>query len=109
MDAQVLGENIKNMIKKSGFTQNQIAEFIGVDQSLISKFEKGDRSLNFELVDQICTLCGFSLSEVLKGNLDKKPLTFAFRSTGLSTGDMKAISEINQIAFNLIRMQELME
>lgn len=107
MEAKILGERIKGIIKKNGFTQEQIAEYIGVDQTTISKFVNGERSLNFELVDRICVLCGFTLSEVMKGQIDKEPLTFSFRSTATKKQDLETIAEINQIALDLIRMTAL--
>ena len=42
MEAKILGERIKEIIKKNGFTQEQIAEYIGVDQTTISKFVNGE-------------------------------------------------------------------
>ena len=35
-----IGENIKALREQSGFTQSNLAKYLNVDQSLISKIEK---------------------------------------------------------------------
>ena len=43
MDRLSIGNKIKELRTKAGFNQTIIAEYLQVDQSLISKIEKGER------------------------------------------------------------------
>ena len=43
MNNKAIGENLRVLRDGAGYNQLSIATFLGVDQSLISKFEKGER------------------------------------------------------------------
>ncbi|NLC41576.1 MAG: helix-turn-helix transcriptional regulator, partial [Erysipelothrix sp.] len=53
-----LRENFKNLRNKVGISQSQLADFLNLDQSLISKFEKGERSLEVSALERSCALFG---------------------------------------------------
>jgi transcriptional regulator with XRE-family HTH domain len=94
------GATIKSLREKSGFTQDNIAHYLRVDQSLISKFESGERTLSVDLLEKLATLFGVDMS-VFGGNArDIKPLSLALRASEISEEDMETISAINQIALN---------
>ena len=50
MNEKFIGENIKALRDKMGFSQTSIARFLNVDQSLISKVEKGERTLSADML-----------------------------------------------------------
>ena len=60
MEASTINIRLKQLRKESRITQEQMAEYLGVDQSLITKLENGTRSLNVTLIDKICNLFGCS-------------------------------------------------
>jgi transcriptional regulator with XRE-family HTH domain len=45
-----LGEKVRTLRKREGWTQTQLAEILGVDQSHIVKLEKGDRTPSLEIL-----------------------------------------------------------
>ena len=93
-------ERMKTFRKSSGLSQANIACFLGVDQSLISKAEKGERSLSVEMLEKLAALYGVSISAFEEDTLPVNPLKFALRSGELTTADMEALSAINRIALN---------
>ena len=48
--ASIIGNNIKKLRDSMGFNQSTIACFLNVDQSLISKIEKGERSISVDML-----------------------------------------------------------
>ena len=46
MEKVILGERLKELRTKFGFTQADISSLLGVDQSLISKYESGERQVS---------------------------------------------------------------
>ena len=97
---KMIAERMKAFRKSSGLSQANIACFLGVDQSLISKAEKGERSLSVEMLEKLAALYGVSISAFEEDTLPVNPLKFALRSGELTTADMEALSAINRIAMN---------
>lgn len=104
-----IGHNIRMLRENAGFTQSSLAAFAGVDQSLISKVEKGERGLSAEALKRLADLFGISLDEIEQENAVAPSLSFAFRGSELSLEEMRAVSEINRIALNAEFMSALLE
>ena len=104
-----IGKNIRKLRTNMGISQVEIANFLGVDQSLISKIEKGERSISSDMLDELSSLFGVSLFDMQKEDIEPVNLSFAFRSSGLTLEDMKSIVLINRIALNSEYMSELLE
>lgn len=97
---------LKELRKNSKLTQEQLAGYLGVDQTMVTKLENGTRSLNVVLIEKICNLFGCS-EEYLMGKEDVYiPLNFAFRSNGIMTEDLESIAAVNKIVMNLRFMND---
>ena len=104
----IIGENAKRAREYIGYSQASVADFLNVDQSLISKFEKGDRSLRSDMLERLATLYGYNLADIeLASDSSKRRLKTAYRTSGLNSGDMDVIHDINRIALNLFFMTSL--
>lgn len=103
-----IGNRLKNLRERSGLNQAQLAAFLDVDQSYISKCEKGERQLSVDALEKTCCLFGCTLSELSDGYDDISHLQFAFRAASISNDDLSAISDINKIALNLKQMRQLL-
>ncbi|NLY82866.1 MAG: helix-turn-helix transcriptional regulator [Clostridiales bacterium] len=102
-------QRIKLLRKESKLTQEQMASYLDVDQSLVTKLENGTRNLNVNLMEKICNLFGCT-EEYLLGESDEYiPLNFAFRSNNIQAADLQSIAMINKLAMNLRFMDELMK
>lgn len=105
----IIGDNIKTLREEMGFNQNNIASFLKVDQSLISKVEKGERNLSVDMLEKLACLFGVSVQAIENDKLDASKLSFAFRAADLTVDDMEAICAINKIALNVESMTRLLE
>ncbi|HWP79289.1 MAG TPA: helix-turn-helix transcriptional regulator [Candidatus Acidoferrum sp.] len=106
---KIIGENLRALRDGAGYNQQSIADFLAVDQSLISKIEKGERGISVDMLDKLASLFGVAASAVVNDVVAVKPLSCAFRCGELSPGDMEAICAINKIALNLEFMDSLLE
>ena len=97
---KTIAERMKAFRKSSGLSQANIACFLGVDQSLISKAEKGERSLSVEMLEKLAALYGVSMQAFEEETSPVNPLKFALRAGELTTADMETLSAINRIALN---------
>ena len=104
----VIGENVKRARESNGFSQANVAGFLKVDQSLISKFEKGDRSLQVDMLERLANLYGYRITDFeFEGGIPEQRIKAAYRSSGISADDMEAIHDIKRIALNLFFMTAL--
>lgn len=104
-----IGKNIRILRENAGFTQGNLARFMGVDQSLISKIEKGERSLSTDMIEKLASLFGVTVNQLESQEVAISKLSFAFRGSDFSVTEMEAISAINKIALNSEFMRGLIE
>ena len=64
---------IRDLREDADLTQKQIAELLMCDQSLYSKYERGERALPLELAVQLADFYKVSL-DYLVGRTDKKQI-----------------------------------
>ena len=108
MEAATKNLRLKQLRKESKITQEQLAKYLNVDQSMITKLENGTRSLNVSMIEKICNLFGCSDAYLMGVDDAYIPLNFAFRSNGIQTEDLEGIAVINRIAMNIRYMNEMM-
>lgn len=65
-ERQALEELLRDLRKKSGLRQIDVALALGIPQSMVSKYESGERRLDILEVREICHLLGISLSNFVE-------------------------------------------
>ena len=100
MTNRIIGENIRALRENAGFTQSSIANFLKVDQSLIARVEKGDRSLSSDMLEKLAALFGVTVDQIESQKMATSKLSFAFRGSEFNLDEMEAISAVNKIALN---------
>ena len=104
-----INQRIKLLRKESKLTQEQMASYLNVDQSLVTKIENGTRTLNVDLIEKSCNLFGCT-EEYLLGKCDEYiPLNFAFRANNIEAEDLQSIAMINKIVMNLRFMDDILK
>ena len=66
-----VGMRLHDVRVMNKYTQQQIGEYLGVDQSLISKIEKDQRKINMTQFDKLCLLYNVT-PEYLLGETDEE-------------------------------------
>ena len=107
MMASTKNIRLKQLRKESKITQEQLAKYLDVDQSMITKLENGTRSLNVTMIEKICNLFGCTDAYLLGEDDAYIPLNFAFRANGIQTEDLESIAMVNKIAMNIRYMNEM--
>lgn len=110
MNNKVVGENIRRLRERAGFTQRCLAQFMHVDQSLVSKVESGDRNLSVNMLEKLATLFGVTAEQMeTQGDAIIPEFSIAFRGSDLSVDEMEAIAAVNRIALNAVFMDNLLK
>lgn len=90
-------------------SQEQVASVLGVDRSLISLYENGEREISLTSLEKLSDLFGVELEELLEDSADNRAINaaFAFRSEGLSDNDLGHIAEFRKVVKYYMRMKEI--
>ena len=104
-----IGQKVKALRKKAGLNQGQIAQFLGVDQSTISKCEKGKRSFQVNHLERLGDLFGVSLGDLMNEEMPVTPLRIAFHVGRMQVDDLNTIADVQKIILNLDQMHALLQ
>lgn len=102
-------EKLKTMREKAGLRQEQIAEYLGVTQTFISKVENGERNLTVDQLESVVNLYGYSLASFADMEQNAHPIRFAFRAQDVGQDDLRIIADIGKIAINSRFMAKTLE
>ena len=101
------GERIKNLREEHKYTQKQVADFLEIDQSNLSKIELGKRTISMDLIEELCSLFNCS-EEYILGESDKyDPSNISFRKN--KKMDLNIIAQINETMNYIKLLRELDE
>ncbi len=106
INLEVVSKKFSQLRTDSGITQKQIAEYLGVDQSYISKCEQNERQFSLEILEKVSNLFGCPIDYFTNGESKFTPMPFALRAKGIETEDFEAISIANKLALNLRFMEQ---
>ena len=102
---QVLGEKLAELRNKCGLSQENVAEYLNVDQSYVSKIEKGERSIDSVSLEALADLYLIPVSDLLNGSENSR-FNVSFRKDKYSHDDMVNLAAVNRIALNQKQMDE---
>ncbi len=108
-DLAKLGCRFSEIRQRSGLTQKQVAEYLKVDQSYISKCEKNERQFSADTLERAACLFG-CCCVYLHGEADKPILEpIAMPSRKMDGQDLEGIAEISRLAINLRLMEDYLK
>ena len=109
-ERSIVPENIKRMREASRFTQEQVAQFLGIRRSTYSNYETGDREVPIEIMEKLADLFGCDMYLLYEEDVDvvKNMLVTAFRVDHLSVDDMKQIADFKSVVKNYLKMEALL-
>jgi len=108
LDKINLGHKLKILRTQANFTQKQIADYLSIDQSHISKIENGERVISSDMLHQLSKLYCCPLSSLLSDGEDLVIPRLSFRTGLLDKEDLQTLSLLNKIALNQFQMDQLL-
>ena len=105
-----IGQKLKKAREATGFTQSQVATFLGVHRENISYFETGSRPVDTISLSKLADLYGYALSFFLDDDKlsDQTPAVAAFRVNDLTAEDLATIAWAKKFARNLSSIEKLL-
>jgi len=105
-----IGVNVNKYRIAQGYTQDHLANLLGVSREQISNYENGIRNIPVTSLNKLADLFGIELEELLEENstIATTNLAFAFRSQSITDTDIKSIAEFKRIVFNYLKMKNIL-
>lgn len=107
--SNIIGNNLKRLRELSGFTQEQIAEFIGIKRSAYSNYEAGTREVPYQVIEGVSNLYGCDSCILFEEDIQTESdiLATAFRISDLEDSDLKEISRFKDIVKSYLKMERI--
>ena len=109
LNFDLAAKKFKDLREQRGFTQEQLAQYLNVDQSYISKCEKNERQFSVDILEKAGNLFGCSLQYFTNDETEYSPVAIALRAKAVTVEDMETIATMNKIALNLRYMEGLLK
>lgn len=111
VDREIVAINLKLLREACGFTQDKLAEYLGIGRSAYSNYESGDRETPLGVVEKLADLYGCDSYSFYEESQDvrKMMLATAFRVDNLSLEDMKQIADFKRVVKNYMKMDMLLK
>lgn len=106
----IIASNIKRLRDASGFTQDNVANYLKVNRSAYANYETGARELPLHLMEKLADLYGCEMYNLFSEdvNVVSTMLATAFRVDTLSREDMEQIAAFKRIVNNSLKMDKLL-
>lgn len=103
-----IGSRIRALREASNLTQSNLSEFLDMDQSNLSKIEKGERPINSYDIERLSRLFCCSSDYILYGGELNTGCSIAFRAGDLGNDDLEALAAVNAIVLNQFAMDVIL-
>jgi len=107
IDMKFIGTRLRELRNASKLSQSNIAKYLNVDQSLVAKYESGERTVSIDTLEKLSALFCCPLSAILSDTHCSDSFEFAFRTNSLNEQDLTALAKVNRIALNQMEMDKI--
>lgn len=109
MENKTIGKRLRTVRESTGFTQEQVAKYLGVKREVISYIETGARPVSTLMLRKLADLYGYKFSYFVDESVKEEgpQVSMAFRVSDLSDSDLPIIAQVKKIALNLDSLYKL--
>lgn len=97
MDYQDLGRRVRLLRRQKGYTQEKLAEKVGVSTSFLGHIERGSRAASLETLVELCNALGVGPDYLLQASLNQGPDGYTLPN-GLSADDRVRLTKFLYLA-----------
>lgn len=97
-----VGDVIRRKRRKSGLTQEVLADALGVTKATISKYEHGKIDLPVSQLPAISDVCNFRLSDYISAEVKAKDAVEILNKFGASTNDLNKSNILNKFSTDIL-------
>lgn len=95
-----IGKRLKQLRANNNYTQQQVSNYLEIDQSHLSNIELGKRKLTLTILNKLCNLYNCSNEYVLGKTNEYMPPKIAFKGNKNNI-ELKLVADMNKTMKNL--------
>ncbi len=106
---KIIARNIKKLRETARYTQDEIAQALGVTRSAYSNYESGDREVPYDVIEKASDFFGCDMAVLFEENenVDAMILVSAFRLDGMTADDAAEIMRFKDIVKSYLKMEAI--
>ena len=106
---KIIASNLKLLRKHLGYTQESVANKIGIERSAYANYESGEREYPYEVIEKLSTIYGCEPYSLFceDFSVQKDVLICAFRMDDLNESDYKEVCRFRDIARSYLKINRL--
>ena len=106
---KIIARNIKKLRETGCYTQEEVAQAIGITRSAYSNYESGDREVPYDVIEKASDFFGCDMALLFEENenVDAMILASAFRLDGMTSEDAVEIMRFKDIVKSYLKMEAI--
>ena len=106
---KIIARNIKKLRETARYTQDEVAQALGVTRSAYSNYESGDREVPYDVIGKASDFFGCDMAVLFEENenVDAMILVSAFRLDGMTDDDAAEIIRFKDIVKSYLKMEAI--
>ena len=107
--SNTIATNIKKLREAARYTQDEVAQALGITRSAYSNYESGEREAPYDVLEKVSDLFGCDMYVLFEENenADAMILASAFRLDGLTDEDADEIVRFKDIVKSYLKMEAI--
>lgn len=107
--SNTVATNLKKLREAARYTQDEVAQAIGITRSAYSNYESGEREAPYDVLEKVSDLFGCDMYVLFEENenADAMILASAFRLEGLTDEDAAEIVRFKDIVKSYLKMEAI--
>lgn len=106
---KIIARNLKKLREVARYTQDEVAQAIGITRSAYSNYESGDREVPYDVIEKASDFFGCDMAALFEENenVDAMIIASAFRIDSISPEDAGEILKFKDIVKSYLKMEAI--
>ena len=106
---KTIARNLKKLRETARYTQDEVAQALGVTRSAYSNYESGDREVPYDVIENVSDFFGCDMTMLFEENenVDAMILASAFHIDGITQEDAAEIRRFKDIVKSYLKMEAI--
>lgn len=106
---KAISRNLKKLRETARYTQDEVAQALGITRSAYSNYESGEREMPYNVIEKASDFFGCDMTVLFEENenVDAMILASAFRIDSITPEDAGEIMKFKDIVKSYIKMEAI--